>query len=206
MIYFLFLFLLFAGINWYFVSYSFVSVKGPGRKLSLPTDLKTDLGTVGESQQFPLGFLSVINFLPLSHFWGFYVAFVPFKVLFFYSQTFFFRFPRHSLLTCKQPSSFCLASWPSSSFISRLCSLYILQVFIKVIYSLCIFKPEGLSHVTMIGPSSEFHDLSSIWQACSGDWLARCCHDFDSSISLWNSVLFSGTISTPDNACSSMHL
>lgn len=68
MIYFLFLFLLFAGINWYFVSYSFVSVKGPGRKLSLPTDLKTDLGTVGESQQFPLGFLSVINFLPLSHF------------------------------------------------------------------------------------------------------------------------------------------
>lgn len=40
------------GINWCFVSYSFVSVKGPGRKLSLPTDLKTDLGTVGESQQF----------------------------------------------------------------------------------------------------------------------------------------------------------
>uniref|UniRef100_A0A8C3G5T7 Syntaxin-binding protein 5-like n=1 Tax=Cyclopterus lumpus TaxID=8103 RepID=A0A8C3G5T7_CYCLU len=32
-----------SGINWCFVSYSFVSVKGPGRKLSLPTDLKTDL-------------------------------------------------------------------------------------------------------------------------------------------------------------------
>uniref|UniRef100_A0A674NQR6 Syntaxin-binding protein 5-like n=1 Tax=Takifugu rubripes TaxID=31033 RepID=A0A674NQR6_TAKRU len=30
-------------INWCCVSYSFVSVKGPGRKLSLPTDLKTDL-------------------------------------------------------------------------------------------------------------------------------------------------------------------
>uniref|UniRef100_A0A8D3A130 Syntaxin-binding protein 5-like n=1 Tax=Scophthalmus maximus TaxID=52904 RepID=A0A8D3A130_SCOMX len=30
-------------INWCFVSYSFVSVKGPSRKLSLPTDLKTDL-------------------------------------------------------------------------------------------------------------------------------------------------------------------
>lgn len=44
------------GINWCFVSYSFVSVKGPGRKLSLPTDLKTDLGTVGESQQFSLDF------------------------------------------------------------------------------------------------------------------------------------------------------
>lgn len=43
---------LFEEINWCFVSYSFVSVKGPGRKLSLPTDLKTDLGTVGESQQF----------------------------------------------------------------------------------------------------------------------------------------------------------
>lgn len=58
MIYFLFLlFLLFEGINWCCVSYSFVSVKGPGRKLSLPTDLKTDLGTVGESQQFPLDFL-----------------------------------------------------------------------------------------------------------------------------------------------------
>lgn len=58
MIYFCFLlFLSFEGINWCFVSYSFVSVKGPGRKLSLPTDLKTDLGTVGESQQFPLDFL-----------------------------------------------------------------------------------------------------------------------------------------------------
>ncbi|MEQ2313341.1 Syntaxin-binding protein 5-like, partial [Ameca splendens] len=32
--------------NWFFVSYSFVSVKGPGRKLSLPTDLKTDLDHV----------------------------------------------------------------------------------------------------------------------------------------------------------------
>uniref|UniRef100_A0A3B5MHZ9 Syntaxin binding protein 5L n=1 Tax=Xiphophorus couchianus TaxID=32473 RepID=A0A3B5MHZ9_9TELE len=32
-----------SGINRLFVSYSFVSVKGPGRKLSLPTDLKTDL-------------------------------------------------------------------------------------------------------------------------------------------------------------------
>lgn len=31
--------------------FSVVSVKG-SRKLSLPTDLKTDLGTVGESQQF----------------------------------------------------------------------------------------------------------------------------------------------------------
>jgi len=30
--------------------FSVVSVKG-SRKLSLPTDLKTDLGTVGESQQ-----------------------------------------------------------------------------------------------------------------------------------------------------------
>lgn len=46
----------FEGINWCFVSYSFVSVKGPGRKLSLPTDLKTDLGTVGESQQFSFVF------------------------------------------------------------------------------------------------------------------------------------------------------
>lgn len=35
-----------------FFPMSFVTVKGPGRKLSLPTDLKTDLGTVGESQQF----------------------------------------------------------------------------------------------------------------------------------------------------------
>ena len=54
---FLFIYFLFEGINWCFVSYSFVSVKGPGRKLSLPTDLKTDLGTVGESQQFILYFL-----------------------------------------------------------------------------------------------------------------------------------------------------
>uniref|UniRef100_A0A674PQP2 Syntaxin-binding protein 5-like n=1 Tax=Takifugu rubripes TaxID=31033 RepID=A0A674PQP2_TAKRU len=38
-----------SGINWCCVSYSFVSVKGPGRKLSLPTDLKTDLGTVENS-------------------------------------------------------------------------------------------------------------------------------------------------------------
>lgn len=85
MISFFFAFLLFEGINWCFVSYSFVSVKGPGRKLSLPTDLKTDLGTVGESQQFPLDFLSVINFLPLSHFRDFYVAFFPFKVLLFFT-------------------------------------------------------------------------------------------------------------------------
>ncbi|KAF7216101.1 transcript variant X3 [Nothobranchius furzeri] len=35
----------YADNNWFFVSYSFVSVKGPGRKLSLPTDLKTDLAT-----------------------------------------------------------------------------------------------------------------------------------------------------------------
>uniref|UniRef100_A0A671XRJ4 Syntaxin-binding protein 5-like n=1 Tax=Sparus aurata TaxID=8175 RepID=A0A671XRJ4_SPAAU len=41
--FFVFFFFLFEGINWCFVSYSFVSVKGPGRKLSLPTDLKTDL-------------------------------------------------------------------------------------------------------------------------------------------------------------------
>lgn len=54
---FFFVLFYFEGINWCFVSYSFVSVKGPGRKLSLPTDLKTDLGTVGESQQFSLDFL-----------------------------------------------------------------------------------------------------------------------------------------------------
>lgn len=75
----------FEGINWCFVSYSFVSVKGPGRKLSLPTDLKTDLGTVGESQQFPLDFLSVINFLPLSHFRGFCVAFVLSEFFYFFT-------------------------------------------------------------------------------------------------------------------------
>lgn len=73
-----FFFFLFEGINWCFVSYSFVSVKGPGRKLSLPTDLKTDLGTVGESQQFILYFLWVLWFLLFSCFPGFYVALVVF--------------------------------------------------------------------------------------------------------------------------------
>lgn len=78
MISFFFFFFLFEGINWCFVSYSFVSVKGPGRKLSLPTDLKTDLGTVGESQQFILYFLWVLWFLLFSCFPGFYVALVVF--------------------------------------------------------------------------------------------------------------------------------
>lgn len=63
---FFFVLFYFEGINWCFVSYSFVSVKGPGRKLSLPTDLKTDLGTVGESQQFSLDFLWVSAFLMVS--------------------------------------------------------------------------------------------------------------------------------------------
>ncbi len=43
----------------------FVSVKGPGRKLSLPTDLKTDLGTVGRKRAdlFLYSCLRCINFL-----------------------------------------------------------------------------------------------------------------------------------------------
>lgn len=43
----------------------FVSVKGPGRKLSLPTDLKTDLGTVGRkrAELFLYSCLRCINFL-----------------------------------------------------------------------------------------------------------------------------------------------
>lgn len=65
----------FKGINWCFVSYSFVSVKGPGRKLSLPTDLKTDLGTVGESQQFSHDFFESFSFC---FYLGFYVALVVF--------------------------------------------------------------------------------------------------------------------------------
>lgn len=43
----------------------FVSVKGPGRKLSLPTDLKTDLGTVGRTRADLFAYLCLrcINFL-----------------------------------------------------------------------------------------------------------------------------------------------
>lgn len=67
--YFTFFHLFCKGINWCFVSYSFVSVKGPGRKLSLPTDLKTDLGTVGESQQYSLDFcFKSFGFYFSSHF------------------------------------------------------------------------------------------------------------------------------------------
>lgn len=153
LIYFLFslLLLLFEGINCCFVSYSFVSVKGPGRKLSLPTDLKTDLGTVGESQQLPLDFLSVINFLPLSHFRGF-----------FNSQTFFFRFPCHSILP---PNS------PQALFFNLLTHSVIDCVFMFPLHFASVYegdllmhilKPEVLSHLTTIGPFSEFHDLSSI--------------------------------------------
>lgn len=65
----LFYFVFFKWINRCYVSYSFVSVKGPGRKLSLPTDLKTDLGTVGESQQFSLNFpFKSFDFCFSSHF------------------------------------------------------------------------------------------------------------------------------------------
>lgn len=89
--------ILFKGINWCFVSYSFVSVKGPGRKLSLPTDLKTDLGTVGESQQFSHDFPWVIGFL----------LFVTISRLlccfsFMHTQTFSFQCPCHVLLLVYQ--------------------------------------------------------------------------------------------------------
>lgn len=43
-------FFLFNGLITSFFPMSFVSVKGPGRKLSLPTDLKSDLGTVGRKR------------------------------------------------------------------------------------------------------------------------------------------------------------
>lgn len=41
---------MFNGLITSFFPVSFVSVKGPGRKLSLPTDLKSDLGTVGRKR------------------------------------------------------------------------------------------------------------------------------------------------------------
>lgn len=163
--YFLFslLLLLFEGINCCFVSYSFVSVKGPGRKLSLPTDLKTDLGTVGESQQLPLDFLSVINFLPLSHFQGFDVAFKLFFLFLKKLSNLLFSVSLSLFTSSKQPSSFFFFNLLTYSAID---CLFMFPLHFASVYKgdllMHILKPEALSHVTTIGPFSEFHDLSSI--------------------------------------------
>lgn len=72
----------------------FVSVKGPGRKLSLPTDLKTDLGTVGRKRAdlFLYSCIRCINFLcfhPVENDMMKPLAFYSSYLMHFYSFTFF---------------------------------------------------------------------------------------------------------------------
>lgn len=71
-----------------FFPMSFVTVKGPGRKLSLPTDLKTDLGTVGEKPAVPSFRLIHFTSLFVLLFCKYTFAFVLF--MFLTSNSFFF--------------------------------------------------------------------------------------------------------------------
>lgn len=164
---FFFVLFYFEGINWCFVSYSFVSVKGPGRKLSLPTDLKTDLGTVGESQQFSLDFLWVSAFLMVSRLlccistFGFHSNF-PLSV---------------SLLLCPpvQPAHetvglTCSSILPVSVFWFK-ASVFVPSTFCKCLQRWFVAHAHiwtwGLSCFIMIGPSSDLCNLSSIDRLCS---------------------------------------
>lgn len=61
-----------------------------------------------------------------------------------------------------------------------------------------VYKGDLLIALTEAwGSLPRFHDWTILWlpppllhrQACSADWLSRCSHDFDWSISLWDSLL-----------------
>lgn len=109
----LFIFLTFASfvlvffkwINYpFFVLFCFVSVKGPGRKLSLPTDLKTDLGTVGRKRAVPFSWL-LSSIHQLSLFPSFKEWRSPFTLNFIFDVLFYFITFFHVLLIWRKVSS-----------------------------------------------------------------------------------------------------